>query len=385
MMDRSEAFASTWRSVVMVVKRRGPALPEMSKMSKVSTISAIVVLACSVALVAQRKDDKKQTDAQKKEILDIVKIVDATAAGQAATNDFGLAWAHEDYLKATANKEYIPFTVTFDASKMTSPNVALYWRVVAKDAAAPAATLNLPAKKDDKDKKDDKKAPPAKYAYEDVNFVPVNTAQGANARLSRAFTVGAGTYDVYVVMKEPASTQKNAPAPKVSLIKQTVTVPDFWSQELTTSSVIIASRIEPLQAPLSPNEQIERPYALGMMEIVPTTDMKFSTKGELSVFMLIYNPKVDAMNKPDVTVEYNFYQKPAGAAEKFFNKTSPQPLNATTLPPQFDMSLGHQLQTGQAVPLASFPAGDYRLEIKVTDKLSTKSLTRDINFTVTAG
>jgi len=277
--------------------------------------------------------------------------------------------------------------VTFDASKVSSPNVALYWRVVAKDAApAPTATLTLPSKKDVK--KDDKKAPPPpKYAYEDVNFVPVNASQGATARLSRAFTVTAGTYDVYVVMKEPspASPQKNAPAPKVSILKQTVTVPDFWAPELTTSSVIVASRIEPLAAPLSANEQIERPYALGMMEIVPTTDMKFSTKGELSVFMLIYNPKVDAMNKPDVTVEYNFYQKPAGAPEKFFNKTSPQPLNATTLPPQFDMSLGHQLQTGQAVPLASFPAGDYRLEIKVTDKLSTKSLTRDVNFTVTAG
>jgi hypothetical protein len=101
--------------------------------------------------------------------------------------------------------------------------------------------------------------------------------------------------------------------------------------------------------------------------------------------MLIYNPKTDAMNKPDVTVEYNFYQKPAGAAEKFFNKTNPQALNAMTLPPQFDMAQGHQLQTGQAVPLASFPDGDYRLEIKVTDKLANKSLTRDINFTVTAG
>jgi hypothetical protein len=365
----------------MVVNRRG--------ILSLST-SAALLLACSVALVAQKKDDnsnnKKQTDAQKKEILDIVKIVDGAAGGgQSATNDFGLAWAHEDYLKATANKEYIPFTVTFDASKVSSPNVALYWRVVAKDAAAaPAATLTLPSKKDDK--KDDKKAP-AKYAYEDINFVPVNASQGATARLSRAFTVTAGTYDVYVVMKEPspASPQKNAPAPKVSILKQTVTVPDFWAPELTTSSVIVASRIEPLAAPLSANEQLERPYALGMMEIVPTTDMKFSTKGELSVFMLIYNPKVDAMNKPDVTVEYNFYQKPAGAPEKFFNKTSPQPLNATTLPPQFDMSLGHQLQTGQAVPLASFPAGDYRLEIKVTDKLSTKSLTRDVNFTVTAG
>jgi hypothetical protein len=358
----------------MVVNRRGIALW--------TTFSAAVVLACSVAVLAQKKDDKKQTDAQKKEILDIVKVVDAAVGGQTASNDFNLAWAHEDYLKATANKEYIPFTVTFDASKLTSPNVALYWRVVAKDAGAPTATLNLPAKKDDK--KDDKK-PAAKYAYEDVNFVPVNASQGATARLSRAFTVGAGTYDVFVVLKEPSSTQKNAAPSKVSLIKQTVTVPDFWSQELTTSSVIVASRIEPLAAPLSANEQIERPYALGMMEIVPTTDMKFSTKGELSVFMLIYNPKVDAMNKPDVTVEYNFYQKPSGAPEKFFNKTSPQPLNATTLPPAFDMSLGHQLQTGQAVPLASFPAGDYRLEIKVTDKLSTKSLTRDVNFTVTAG
>src|SRR5215467_4500308 len=143
----------------MVLNRRG--------ILSLST-SAALLLACSVALVAQKKDDnsnKKQTDAQKKEILDIVNIVNGAAGGgAAATNDFGLAWVHEDYLKATANKEYIPFTVTFDASKVTSPNVALYWRVVAKDAAAPAATLNLPAKKDDKDKKDDKKAPP-KYAY----------------------------------------------------------------------------------------------------------------------------------------------------------------------------------------------------------------------------
>jgi hypothetical protein len=346
---------------------------------------AAATLVLSVVVAAQKKDDKKQSDAQKKEILDIVKIVDSAAGGQPAANDFNLAWSHEDFLKATANKEYIPFTVTFDASKVTSPTVALYWRVVAKDAASPTATLTLPAKKDDKDKKDDKK-PASKFAYEDINFVSVNPAQGSAARLSRAFTVTAGSYDVYVVVKEQAaSSQKNAPAPKVSYIKQSIAVPDFWSPDLATSSVIVATRIEPLATPLSPSEQAERPYALGMMEIVPAPDMKFSTKSELSVFMLIYNPKVDAMNKPDVTVEYNFYTKPTGAAEKFFNKTSPQPLNATTLPAAFDMSLGHQLQTGQAVPLASFPAGDYRLEIKVTDKLSAKSLTRDVNFTVTAG
>jgi hypothetical protein len=309
--------------------------------------------------------------------------VDGVAAGQPAPNDLALSWVHEDFLKATGNKQYIPFTVTYDASKATGQTVSLYWRVVAKDAPGTAA-LAVPTGKDDK--KDDKKAPPApRYAYEDLNTLPLVAGQAGPAKVSRSFTVAGGTYDVYVVVKEATSQQKNAPAPKVSLIKQTVTVPDFWSADLSTSSVIVAQKIEPLNAPLSPNEQAERPYALGMMEITPAFEMKFSKKAELSTFMLIYNPKTDAMNKPDVTVEYNFYQKPAGAAEKFFNKTNPQALNATTLPPQFDMAQGHQLQTGQAVPLASFPDGDYRLEIKVTDKLANKSLTRDINFTVIAG
>src|SRR5712675_3029634 len=129
-----------WRCVFMVLNRRGLAL------------SAAAVILFSAALVAQKKDDKKQSDAQKKDTLDIVKAVDAVASGQPTTNDFGLTWGHEDYLKATGNKEYVPFTLTFDQSKLPAGNVALYWRVVAKDAGT-TATLTLPAKKDDKDKK----------------------------------------------------------------------------------------------------------------------------------------------------------------------------------------------------------------------------------------
>ena len=351
----------------MVLNRRGLAL------------SAAAVVVLSAALAAQKVDPKKQTDAQKKDTSEIVKLADAAATGPTA-NDLGVTWAHTDVLKAASNLEYIPFTLTFDASKFTSPTAALYWRVVAKDSSAAAAPAAPAGKKDDKDKG---KAAPSKYAYEYLTYFSPASGQG---RLSRAFTVTAGTYDVYVVVREPTASQKNAPVPKASVIKQTLTVPDFWAQDLTTSSVIVSPHIEPLSAPLSPNEQLERPYAaLGPMEIVPSLDNKFATKDELSIFFLIYGMKTDPMNKPDVTVEYSFYTKPAGAAEKFFNKTSPQALNATTLPKEFDMALGHQLSTGQAVPLASFPAGDYRLEIKITDKLSTKTITRDVNFTVTAG
>jgi hypothetical protein len=338
------------------------------------------VLMCSIGLFAQGKDEKKRDDAQKKEIQSVVKFVDDAAAGQPASNDLDLKWVREDVLKAQGNKEYVPFTVSIDPTKISGDRVAFYWRVVAKTQAAtadPAAN----GKKDDK-KKDDKNKK-TDYAYEDVTFVPIAGQQNP-MRISRSFTVPAGSYDVFMVAKEPTPEKapKNAPPPKMSLIKQTLDVPDFWNGELATSTVIIAQRIDPLAAPLTPQQQADRPYALGQMEIVPALDTKFTKKSELSTFMLIYNPKVDANNKPDVSVEYNFYQKQSGQPEKFFNKTNPQNLNAQTLPPQFDLAQGHQLQSGQAVPLASFPEGEYRLEIKVTDKIANKTLTREINFTV---
>ena len=344
-----------------------------------------IVLVSSIGLFAQNKDDKKRDDAQKKEIQNIVKLVDdAAAAGQASANDLSLTWLREDVLKAQGNKEYVPFTVSVDPTKVTGDKLAFYWRVVSKGgAAAPEAAADPTAKKDDKKKDDKDKGKKTDYAYEDITFVPVVAGQNP-LRISRSFTVPAGAYDIFIVAKEPTPDKapKNAPPPKLSMIKQTVNVPDFWNGDLATSSVIIAQRIDPLATPLTPQQQADRPYALGQMEIVPTFDTKFTKKSELSTFMLIYNPKVDAQNKPDVSVEYNFYQKPAGQPEKFFNKTNPQNLNAQTLPPQFDLAAGHQLQSGQAVPLASFPEGDYRLEIKITDKIANKTLTRELNFTV---
>jgi hypothetical protein len=265
--------------------------------------------------------------------------------------------------------------VTYDPSKAPGKTLTVYWRVVPKNAIVPP-----PNPKDSKDKN---AKPSTDYAYVDMNTTTVPSGQSGPVRLSRSFAASGGSYDVYVVLKEPTpeKQQKNAPPLKVSVLKQTLEVPDLWNNELNTSSVFVAERIDPLPAPLTPQQQAERPYALGTMEIVPRADLKFVKTAELSTFLLVYNAQTDKDNKPDVSVEFNFYAKQAGG-EKFFNKTNPQNLNASTLPPGFDFAAGHQLQAGQAVPLGSFPEGDYRLEIKVTDKLANKSVTRDINFSV---
>jgi hypothetical protein len=327
------------------------------------------------------KEPPKLSNAQKADLAAITSVVDAVAAGQPAPNDLSLTWMREDLLKAQGGKQYVPFTVTINPAATTAKTLTVYWRVVST-SAAPATPPPAPAnQKDNKNQP----APRVEYAYEDMNtFTVSGTAKGPE-RISRSFAVPGGSYDVYIVVKEPTPerAQRNAPALKVSALKHSVQVPDLWTEELNTSSVFVADRIDPLPAPLTAQQQAERPYALGTMEIVPVVDTSFAKSDELQTFLLIYNAKTDKDNKPDVSVEFNFYVK-QGADEKFFNKTNPQNLNAQTLPPGFDFAAGHQLQAGQAVPLTSFPEGQYRLEIKVTDKLAEKTITRDVSFTVGA-
>jgi hypothetical protein len=353
---------TNWRIGIMAFRRGAIALGSL----------AAFVISITLAAQAPTPPPRKLSKAEEKERDVMYQLASAAATGQ-MQNDLSLTWTRDDVLKATGNQQYIPFIVTIDPSKAQTKNLMMYWRVVSTSAAPPPAA---PTKGNEKG--NDKNKPVQQFAYE--GLTPATVA--ADGRISRSIGVLPGTYDVFVVVKEPTPERppKNAPPPKVSVIKHTLEVPDLWNGELSTSTVFVG-RLDPLPAPLTPQQQTERPYAIGTMEITPEPSTKFTKKGELSTFMLIYNPKTDAANKPDIMVEYNFYAKQAGA-EKFFNKTNPQNLNAETLPPQFDFAAGHQLQAGQAVPLGSFPEGDYRLEIKVTDKLANKTLTRDVNFSV---
>jgi hypothetical protein len=324
--------------------------------------SAALLLTSSAVFAQPAEQPRKLSTDERKELTTISTLLNT---GQFPANDLALTWVSSDLLKAQGNKEYVPFIVTIDPSKLTGKKVTLYWRVTAKDAPPP----------DPKAKEDHK---PPQYPFENLHMVEIPEGAGP-IRLSRSFTVPAGNYDLSVVAKEPDPKKKGDPPAKFGAFKQAITVPDLWNGELSTSSVIMAEKIDPVAAPLTPMQREERPYALGTLEITPTVSARLLKRSELSVFLLIYNSKVDASNAPDVTVEYNFYTVQNGA-EKFFNKTNPQTLNGQTLPPGFDAAAG--ITNGQTVPLASFPEGDYRLEIKITDKLATKSLTREVKFTV---
>jgi len=338
----------------------------------------------SPALLAQnnqnnqnnRREQERRSKQEQQDIDALVKVVDGVSTGQQAPADIPLTWESNHFVRGADGTTYVPFTVVVDRSKLAAPGVGMYVRVVSKEAAAPAPAANNNDRNRDRDQNER-----VTYPWDNVHFLEVP----ADGKIQRAFAVKPGNYELFIATKErtPQQQPRNAPPLKVGMLRRDITVPDFGKPELQTSSVIIANSIEPVTTPVTPAQQQEQPYNFGTMRVVPSADMKLKKSSELQVLFWVYGAEAKG-GKPDITIEYNFHQK-TGDAEKYFNKTAPQELNAQTLPPQFDVAAGHQLPGSLVVPLGSFPEGDFRLEIKVTDKVSGKTLTQNATFTVVAG
>jgi hypothetical protein len=298
--------------------------------------------------------------------------VKAMKPGDVPLDTSKLAWRC-DFMKAADGKVYVPYTLTVPADALPSGPVSVYLRVVAS-GQAPAA-----AQKEGEEKKSGE----SRFAFEDFYSLEPRATAGV-VRITRAFAAAPGEYDVYYgIRPKPADPKKARDEQAVRVVaykKAALAVPNFWNGELTTSTVVVTNKVEQFQGQVTPEVQRERPYLFGTTEFAPSPDNVFKKSDELSIVFQIYNPTLQE-GKPDVTIEYAFHRKlPEG--EKYFNKTNPQQLNAQSLPPNFDVVAMQMLPGGQSVPLASFPEGEYRLEIKVTDNVAKKSITRDVTFTV---
>lgn len=375
--------------------------------TRVLAVSSALVIALLVSALAISAQDKKPAakpdKALQAETAAVVKIVDDVIAGQPAPTDLKFTWTNHS-MKSRDGKAYIPFMLTFEKGQVLPTGGTYYLRAVSrgssgetqKAAAAHKAAVDKAANLARLDPENTDlaeaearvraSAPKVEYAFEDLKLVDFNAQDGSFFRMPAAMGVAAGDYDVYVLIKERVANQKDKKAqPRAGMLKVALTVPNYWSDELMTSSVIVTNSIQQLAAQPTDADMAKNPYIFGLTKVTPPIEAKFSKKDELSIIFYIYNSGLDkTTGKPDLTVDYSFYNKVEGA-EKFFNKTSPQAMNASTLGPQFDVKAGHQLLGGQGIPLASFPEGDYRLEIKIVDKVTGKTKIENSLFTVTAG
>jgi hypothetical protein len=342
----------------------------------------------------QQQERRKLSGDERKELEALIALVDAVAAGkQPAPADAKLKFQH--HFIRSAKNVYIPYTLEIGGAKFSSLPVAMYVRAIEKSGTVAAAA-----------------AKPGEYAFADVYFLTekhllpsVTTTPTANTtgntttstttatstlsdagtapltEVARALELPPGEYDLYIAMRERPSRDRKAPPPKTAVLAQTLTVPDMHKM-LTTSSIIMAKSLEaaPGGAQLTGQEQLEAPYTISGYKVVPSYTSAIPKSGELLFVFFIYNEGVAASGKPDLDVDYNFFR---AAEEKPFSKLATTSFNATTLPGQFDVNVGHQVFVGQGIPMTSFTPGDYKLEIKISDKTNSQVITRNVPFTVT--
>jgi hypothetical protein len=352
------------------------------------TAGALVFVCAGAVAMAQKpsKTDPKADPAAagpQQEYSTVVRLADTAMAGQPTPNDFQIQFQN-DFLRAQGGRVWVPMTLTIDPQKLPTSAVTMYVRVAPRGMTAPP--LPPPADKNEKkkDKKNDKPAatpPPASnYPYEDIALLEAKPGGPAQPiRIVRGLGVMPGSYDLYVVLHE------RTPAPgagaKASVLKQPLDVPNYSNGEFATSSVIIADNVEQLPTALPQDQQSEHPYTFGQTEIVVSPDHKFRKSQELYVLLQIYNPSLSADKKFNLEATYTFYRQDQ-AGERRFNSTEPQLLTPESMGGQYDPTGAAAIQAGQAIALQTFPEGNYRLEIKITDKLNAKALTQNVNFTV---
>ncbi len=215
--------------------------------------------------------------------------------------------------------------------------------------------------------------------FEDFDVIAPSRFVDGTPAIQRALTAGPGQYRLAVAWVDAAARPGKAP---LRVARRTLDLPPAWADEFRLSSVIVADEVRIRPAPYTALEQRAHPYSLGATEITPARDTAFANRESLSLAFQVINARATGTGKPDVTVDFRI-TRPAGNREEQVATLTPLRYDTTTVPPDFDVRLGHPLIAAMSVPLATLSRGAYRLHIAATDHGTTTITRSAVDFSVT--
>jgi len=341
---------------------------------------AVLILAGILASPSFAQEARKLSKEEVADYQAVHALVDNVMAGKQPAPADAKVTFKPHFLKSGTDI-YIPYTVELEPGKLSGTPLVMYVVAIRKPVAGAAETPApaAPAAQGGRAGRGGRAGAPGgpSVAFEDVAFITPKP----DGTIQRALELMPGDYTLYLTISEkPADPKDKKAVPAKAVVStQTLTVPDLLSG-LSTSSVILAKDIQPATVQLSGQQQLEEPYTVSGYKITPSPVSSFPKSGELLWVFYIYNEKEAASGKPDVAVDYNFFK--AGEEKPFVNMPSAA-YNASNLPPEFNLSAGHMVFVAQGVPLTTFNPGEYKVQMKITDKTNNQSVTRDVPFTVT--
>ncbi len=164
-----------------------------------------------------------------------------------------------------------------------------------------------------------------------------------------------GNYKIDLVVRDVNSG-------KTGVIKQGFVVPKFEEGKLATSTMILASKIEPLAGRL-PSGQ----FVLGSLKVVPNATGEFKKDQTMGIYMQVYNVAIDqATLRPSVDIEYVVSRKDKEVMRiKEDGKSSLSTINS------------QQITLARLIPLKNFEPGFYDVQVTIKDNVAGTMVTTD--------
>lgn len=144
-------------------------------------------------------------------------------------------------------------------------------------------------------------------------------------------------------------------------------VPQYSEDQLATSSLILADQIEKV----STKRVGLGPFVIGDTKVRPAVGESFKRDQKLGIYLQVYNMKPDESgNKPAATIEYSLLKGDQSVMDL--------KEQAASLPEASPF----QAVVEKLLPLSALEPGKYKLQIKVTDNVTNKTVTPSAEFTV---
>ena len=175
----------------------------------------------------------------------------------------------------------------------------------------------------------------------------------------KAIALTPGTYKVDVVVRDVTSGKKG-------LVNQGFTVPRYDDKKLSTSTMILASKLR------STNERdIGGMFVIGNAKVVPNLNGVYKQGQEVGIYLQVYNAGIDQTTlRPAVDVDYILLR---GGKELL-----KQPEDWSGL-----SDSGQRLTIARLLPTDRMPVGDYEIKVVTRDRVTGQVIENKGKFTIT--
>ena len=194
--------------------------------------------------------------------------------------------------------------------------------------------------------------------YGEDNFA---VGQQQKSAFQKNILLPPGRYRVDVVARDTTSG-------RTGLITQSFVVPRYTESKLSTSSVVLATKIEE-----AGNRVLQPQFIIGKFKVLPNVSNSYKVGQPLLVFLQVYDAQMDQTSlRPTVDVEYVLLKD--GKEIKRVARTEADKL--------YDLN-GTQLALGQSIATDDLAPGSYTLRVRVTDRVAQKTLEPEAEVLIT--